>query len=439
MVDVLKNAPGRQYANGASSLPLRAVELFAGVGGFRRGLEPAGWSVVWSNQWEPSTNTQHASDTYVRNFGGTGHSNADISKVLDSVERREWELPDHDLVVGGFPCQDYSVARPLNEAAGLVGKKGVLWWQIYRLLRLKQPRYILLENVDRLLKSPASQRGRDFAVMLASLAGLGYTVEWRVVNSADYGFPQRRRRVFIVGEHTAARLHSPMSAILEGGVLANALPVEAVAAASAPIQLATALETVSADFGVGSKLSYFKNAGVMQDGKVWTAAVQPNYSGPRRTLGDILLEPGGIPESFFVQDLDVEKWRYLKGAKSEAKTNRAGFEYKWTEGAIPFPDSLDEPSRTILTGEGGTGSSRFKHIIIQNGRLRRLTPIELERLNSFPDDWTAGHSDIRRAFLMGNALVVSVVEKIGEELAKRALSGSLYPPKLLEESHLYRP
>ena len=439
MVDVLKYAPGRQSANGASALPLRAVELFAGVGGFRLGLEPAGWSVVWGNQWEPSTKTQHASETYVRNFGDAGHSNADISKVLDSVERRELELPDHDLVVGGFPCQDYSVARPLNEAAGLVGKKGVLWWQIYRLLRLKQPKYILLENVDRLLKSPASQRGRDFAVMLASLAALGYTVEWRVINSADYGFPQRRRRVFIVGEHTADRLNNPTHTIFQQGVLGSALPAESPTVMAAPLQLDKALETVSASFGKGVKVSYFKNAGVMQEWKVWTANVQPTFAGAYQTLGDILLDDTNVPDSFFVHDHDIEKWRYFKGAKAEPKKNKAGFEYTWTEGAIPFPDTLDKPSRTILTGEGGSSPSRFKHILQQNGRLRRLTPVELERLNGFPDDWTTGHSHAKRAFLMGNALVVGIVERIAKELATRALSGRHYPPKLLEKNRSYRP
>ena len=437
MVNVLTDAPIYNDASRASAAPLRAIELFAGVGGFRLGLEPAGWSVVWSNQWEPSTKVQHASVTYVSKFGGAGHSNEDISEVLDGVERRERTIPEHDLVVGGFPCQDYSVARPLNEAAGLIGKKGVLWWEIYRLLRLKQPKYLLLENVDRLLKSPASQRGRDFAVMLSSLAGLGYTVEWRVVNSADYGFPQRRRRVFIVGEHTASRVRDPLSIVSEEGVLAKALPVGGTETNLVPLKLSSRLEQVSAKFGRGTKVSVFKNAGVMQDGTVWTANVHAQYEGLRQNLGDILLDVQDVPDSFFIPQDHLDKWRYLKGAKSEAKTNKAGFEYKWTEGAIPFPDSLEEPSRTILTGEGGTGPSRFKHIVLQDGRLRRLTPIELERLNGFPHDWTGGHSDSRRAFLMGNALVVGLVERISSALAEHARASARIVPKLLESVHTY--
>ena len=107
----------------------RVCELFAGVGGFRLGLEKSGWEVVWSNQWEPHNKAQWASKCYVAHFGDGGHSNEDISKVPAA------EIPDHDLLVGGFPCQDYSVATTLSKAVGIRGKKGVLWWQIYRAYR----------------------------------------------------------------------------------------------------------------------------------------------------------------------------------------------------------------------------------------------------------------------------------------------------------------
>ena len=426
------------YSTPASTPTLRAVELFAGVGGFRLGLQRAGWSVVWSNQWEPSTRTQHASGCYVAHFGAEGHSNEDISRVLDRVEREECELPKHDLLVGGFPCQDYSVARTLNQAAGLIGKKGVLWWEIYRLLRLRQPRFILLENVDRLLKSPATQRGRDFAVMLASLAGLGYTVEWRVINAADYGLPQRRRRVFIVGEHTASRNHDPVATLGSDGVLARALPVQSPDARLDSFKLSRDLDTVSATFGRDARVTRFKNAGLMQDLCVWTAEHQPDYSGAMHTLSDVLQDEEVVPPSFFIPDDDIEIWRHLKGAKTEPRRTKAGFEYLWSEGAIAFPDAIDKPSRTVLTGEGGSSPSRFKHVIeSRSGRLRRLTPVELERLNGFPDGWTDGVSGNRRAFLMGNALVVGVVEKIATTLAERADIAHIRPSTLLEPVTVY--
>ena len=405
MIQTIAQPPPIPYPEQSPS-GLRVMELFAGVGGFRRALEKAGWSVVWSNQWEPSTKSQHASECYVTHFGERGHSNEDIAQVLDRVEQGECMLPKHDLLVGGFPCQDYSVARTLNQAAGLVGKKGVLWWEIYRLLRLRQPRFIFLENVDRLLKSPAYQRGRDFAVMLACLAGLGYTVEWRVVNAADYGFPQRRRRVFIVGEHTASRLSDAKSMLHSDGILAHALPVrrdelQMVEAAPCSFQLPRSLATVSEEVGLGTKVTPFKNSGLVQDFKVWTTDLQPDYAGPYQTLGDILQDDEDIHPSFFIPEDAVETWRYLKGAKAEPRTHSSGFTYNWSEGAIAFPDPLDKPSRTVLTGEGGAGPSRFKHVIeTKSGRLRRLTPVELERLNGFPDDWTAGVPDNRRAFLI---------------------------------------
>ena len=145
---------------------IRVVELFAGVGGFRIGLEGASdaYETIWNNQWEPSTKHQDASLVYQARFGGQGHSNKDINNVPTT------DIPDHDLLVGGFPCQDYSVAATLSKSGGIEGKKGVLWWQIYRILNEKgdkRPKYIFFENVDRLINSPATQRGRDFACAAA--------------------------------------------------------------------------------------------------------------------------------------------------------------------------------------------------------------------------------------------------------------------------------
>lgn len=208
---------------------LKVCELFAGVGGFRLGLEATGnFKVVWSNQWEPSTKIQHASRVYEARFGAANHSNQNIEEVETST------IPDHDILVGGFPCQDYSVATSLKNSKGLLGKKGVLWWSIHRILSEKKdrPKYLFLENVDRLLKSPSVQRGRDFAVMLKSLNELGYAVEWRVINAADYGMPQRRRRVFLLGYHKSTLLHNALEKapgtewLLQDGVMADSFPVE---------------------------------------------------------------------------------------------------------------------------------------------------------------------------------------------------------------------
>jgi DNA (cytosine-5)-methyltransferase 1 len=422
----------------------RVAELFAGVGGFRLGLERVGWNVVWSNQWEPGVKSQHASDIYVRQFGTDGHVNQDIAKVLDLAENGQTEIPDFELLCGGFPCQDYSVAKTLNMAAGIQGKKGVLWWEIMRLLRLKRPPYILLENVDRLLKSPVNARGRDFAIILACLSDLGYTVEWRIVNAADYGFPQRRRRVFIVGyrgSSVGSIVGSGLKWLTHDGVLAKSLacaPVEVDLKLFGPdLELTGELDWISDTFGRDLKKTPFENAGVIYRRQIWTRRVEARSRGKQKTIRDVLQNESQVPEEFFIPEQQIPQWKYLKGGKREPRKARNGHEYFYSEGPVTFPDPLTQPSRTILTGEGGSTPSRFKHVVeTPGGRLRRLTPVELERLNGFPANWTAGASDGRRAFLMGNALVVGVVERIGRTLRQlHEANGSSQGESSIELSH----
>ena len=404
---------------------IRVVELFAGVGGFRIGLERASkrFCTIWNNQWEPSTKKQDASIVYCQRFGSEGHSNEDIATVPTE------EIPECDLLVGGFPCQDYSVATTLNRSGGIEGKKGVLWWQIYRILEESKhkPDYLFFENVDRLLKSPATQRGRDFAIILASLNDLGYIVEWRVVNAADYGMPQRRRRTYIVGYHKstaiARRITNAAEWIVSKGTIAEALPISVTYADhfnTFPIN--GTLQEVSEKFNRGKANSPFENTGITIDRNVTTINTTAKYNGSRLTLGQILQDEQNVPEEFFIPDSELPKWEYLKGSKKLKRVNKqTGFEYDYSEGGMAFPDYLDRPSRTIITGEGGAGPSRFKHIILcPSGRYRRLTPLELERLNMFPDNHTNGVGNARRAFLMGNALVTGIIEKIGASLLHKA-------------------
>lgn len=398
---------------------LRTVELFAGVGGFRLGLQRAGHEVVWSNQWEPGKRTQHASDCYIRRFGAEGHSNEDISTVPTD------EIPEHDLLVGGFPCQDYSVAATLNRSGGLQGKKGVLWWEIERIARDHRPKYLLLENVDRLLRSPANQRGRDFGVLLWCLQNLGYRVEWRVLNAGDYGFPQRRRRAFIFAAHKEtdwgqwmeeqASRESYLSKTGFFGREFNALDPQVTldGTRERDVTLPTGLKNTSDDFEY-----HFQNSGVLVNRSVWTRKLTPKRES-FATLGSIL--ENDVPEEYYIPKRFIARWKYLKGAKKIERVSKTnGHKYNYAEGAIPFPDHLDQPSRTILTGEGGTSPSRLKHLIEdpETGRYRVLTPIECERLNGFPDRWTEGMPEGWRYFTMGNALVVGLVDRMATDLRK---------------------
>lgn len=401
---------------------IKVVELFAGVGGFRIGLEAASdaYDTIWNNQWEPSTLHQDASLVYKTRFGYKGHVNRDINLVKTE------EIPDHDLLVGGFPCQDYSVAATLSRSGGIEGKKGVLWWQIYRILEEKgdkRPKYVFFENVDRLLNSPATQRGRDFAIILASLADLGYVVEWRIINAADYGMPQRRRRTYILGylknSAVANKIEGMEDWVEFDGVMARAFPFKAGEGSQSKFDIKGTIQGVSAKFNKGEKDSPFGNAGIMVERHVYSVDAIPVYDGTRQMLGDILVDEDFVPEEFFISEEDLPRWQYEKGAKKINRVSKEGFEYVFSEGGMAFPDFLDKPSRTMITGEGGSSPSRFKHVVqTPSGRYRRLIPLEMERLNMFPDNHTYHPevSDGRRAFLMGNALVCGVVQEIGRSL-----------------------
>ena len=401
---------------------IKVVELFAGVGGFRIGLEGASdaYDTIWNNQWEPSTVHQDASLVYKARFGSAGHCNKDINTIPTD------EIPDHDLMVGGFPCQDYSVASTLSRSGGIEGKKGVLWWQIYRIpdeKGEKRPNYVFFENVDRLLGSPAKQRGRDFAIILASLADLGYTVEWRVLNAAEYGMPQRRRRTYIVGyredSHVSNQVQDLKKWVLYDGVMSKAFPFKAKDNTLSEFTIAGTIREVSDNFNKDGKNSPFGTAGIMRNRSVYSIDAEAIYNGPTMTLGGNLVDESLVPEDFFISENEIAKWEYEKGAKKIERTSKEGFKYTFSEGGMAFPDSLDKPSRTIITGEGGPSASRFKHVVLTpSGRYRRLIPLELERLNMFPDNHTC-HPDVtdgRRAFLMGNALVCGIVQQIGKSL-----------------------
>ena len=396
------------------------IELFAGVGGFRVGLndihgfnnngksiENRDWKFVWANQWEPATTVQHAYDCYVTRFGNEC-SNEDISKVNSK------DIPNHALLCGGFPCQDYSVARSLSKEKGIEGKKGVLFWDIARILKDKETPFFLLENVDRLLKSPSKQRGRDFGIMLRTLSDLGYNVEWRIINAADYGAAQRRRRIFIFGWKETTKYNEnidyigPKYLIAQEGVFARAFPIEQEDSKYRCLDLLQYEDTV--DITKHFKAE-FENAGIMINGKVWTRKITPIYEEPI-TIGEIREKRKGLSK-YILTGEKLKKFEYLRGGKKILRTRPDGTEYYYSEGSMSEYDSLDLPGRTMLTSEGSV--NRSTHIIPdkETGKLRLLTPIEAERLQSFPDDWTnTGMPENRRYFMMGNALVTKVINRI---------------------------
>lgn len=411
---------------------VKVIELFAGVGGFRIGLDRVGsdfFKTIWANQWEPTTKVQHAAMVYEKNFGAGSIVNEDINKVKTK------DIPDHDMLVGGFPCQDYSVAATLSNSKGIEGKKGVLWWSIYRILTEKKdarPEIVFLENVDRLLLSPAAQRGRDFAIILECMNELGYLVEWRVINAADYAMPQKRRRTYIVGYKKDGKIGqtftTPNKCIFQSGIFAKAFPVlsEDNSQNLHRIELSrkekNRLQDITKNFNISNTRRPFENSGIMVDGIAYSTSTTPICDEHHTTIRDIMITPENVPAEFYIPDSQIDRWKYFKGAKRELRTRKDGGQYYYTEGGMDFPDSIDKPSRTIITSEGGKSPDRCRHVIQdQTGHLRRLVPIELERLNMFPDNHTKlkGVDNGKRAFLMGNALVCGIITRIGAELKRR--------------------
>ena len=399
-----------------------AIELFAGVGGFRCGLnhvelkngkviENGNWKFLWANQWEPATKSQEAYECYKKRFGG------DVSNV-DIFEVDKHDIPDHTLLVGGFPCQDYSVAQTLSNSKGIEGKKGVLWWAIEETLSIKKPPFVLLENVDRLLLSPAKQRGRDFGMMLRSFYENGYDVQWRVINAGEYGLPQKRRRTYIFAYHKSTNYYKEMhniddrDIVFDKGIFAREFPIQSeyLAINKADISEYKDLVEVSNMFKC-----QFYNAGVLKDGGIYTVKVKSDCDKiyPLKKIR----ETGFVDKKYFLNNEQIKKFEFLKGSKKIPRIKPNGEPYYYSEGSMPFPDNLDAPARTMLTSESGV--SRTTHVIedYQTKKLRLLTPKECERINGFPDDWTdTGMSDRKRYFMMGNALVVGVIEKIGKEI-----------------------
>ena len=401
------------------------VELFAGVGGFRCGLnhvelknnkviENGNWKFVWANQWEPATKTQEAFECYTKRFGDKDASNVDIFKV------NKKDIPNHTLLVGGFPCQDYSVAKTLSSSKGIEGKKGVLWWAIADVLKAKKPPFVLLENVDRLLLSPAKQRGRDFGIILRSFLDNGYAVQWRIINAGEYGLPQKRRRVYIFAYHKSTNYFKNLEKInmkdiiFEKGIFSKEFPIKDIELEYNMANISKSTYKDLVDISDNFKTQFY-NSGVMCNGKIYTVKVESdcNEIYPLKKIR----EHAKVDEKYFLTDEKIKKFEYLKGNKRIPRVKPNGEEYFYTEGSMPFPDNLESPARTMLTSESGI--SRTTHVIEdkQTKKLRLLTPKECERINQFPDNWTnTGMTDKKRYFMMGNALVVGVISKIDVEL-----------------------
>jgi DNA (cytosine-5)-methyltransferase 1 len=296
---------------------MRVVELFAGVGGFRLGLERAGHQIVWANEWD-----KYAAQTYDKNFGG--HiDRRDITTIPAE------DIPPHDLICGGFPCQAFSIA---GKRRGFDETRGTLFFDIARIAAHHKTKYLLLENVKNLLTHDG---GHTFTTIIRTLDELGYDCQWQVLNSKNFGVPQNRERVIIVG-HLRTEPRPQVFPFLEDAELA------AIARGQTRPQ------------------AQISNA------------LRAHTSGGR----------GDVEDSFIIQR----------------------------------PRGKNEGNLVAIAPTVQMGMSDGNITLMQGDAIRRLTPVECERLQSFPDGWTGGQADTRRYHQMGNAVTVNVIEAVARRL-----------------------
>jgi len=277
----------------------------------------------------------------------------------------------------------------------------------------------LLENVDRLLKSPASQRGRDFAIMLKTFNELGYDAQWRVINAGDYSMPQKRRRVFIFAYKNNSQFSQWVKEgslnLNEKNIFNDLFPVEEIKEhETINLNNYEDILDVSNNFNNGK----FLESGIMIDGEIEHSKIIP-ISESKYTLSRVLDEAKGYNTSldeFVVEDEKLEKWKYLKGSKRIERTSANGHKYIYSEGSMSFPENVDEPARTMLTSEGTT--NRSSHIIYDKDieKYRILTPVECELIQMFPPNWTDTMPRRNRYFMMGNALVTGIISRLEPRL-----------------------
>ena len=359
---------------------MKFIELFAGIGGFRLGLERAGHECVWSNEI-----VEKARSIYEHNF-------KDIPDGRDIRTIQPDEIPDCDLLVGGFPCATFSVAGR-RTGFGTEDTRGTLFFEICRILRSKRIPYVFLENVKGLLNHDG---GRTFGVIIASLDELGYDIQWECVNSKNFGVPQNRERVFIVGN-------------LRGESRPEVFPLgrcfaEDAEQSSAPQRKG---EWVRTSYLPTLDAHYYKGGG--------TRAV---------------IDEGGESDGH----VRATHWRrnHFRDVKGDytptltANMGTGGNNVPYIVKAVLTPDRKDKRQNGRRIKEHNepafTLTSQDRHGVQVGTKLRKLTPLECERLQSLPDNWTKWYRDgslvpdNQRYERCGRAVTVNVIEQIAKRL-----------------------
>jgi len=390
------------------------LSLFSGIGGFELGIQQAyenknklvetptdtlskrniEESESRRRVWEYAPNCigfseidKYAIQTYQKHFN---HKNyGDITKI------NEKELPDFDLLVGGFPCQSFSIA---GKRKGFEDTRGTMFFEIARIIKEKQPRFLLLENVKGLL---SHDKGNTFTTIISTLDELGYDLQWQVLNSKNFGVPQNRERVFIVGH---LRGTGRPEVFPFGGTTAKDIKVVAELNSETWLKRHECIRRVHDINGISPTIPTGQGGGVMNKIMI-PEATKKGYA--EATEGDSINL--SVPNS---------KTRRGRVGKGVAQTIDTGMQQYTIQPFIrnPYNGKTSDKETGTLGTSCGTSTGMTAQHLYKDSKIRRLTPKECERLQGFPDNWTEGVSDTQRYKQCGNAVTVNVVKEIIKKL-----------------------
>jgi DNA (cytosine-5)-methyltransferase 1 len=401
---------------------VKFIDLFSGVGGFRLGLERNGYTHVWSNDID-----DYANQIYTKNFGTENHHSGDVRGIDPKT------IPNHDLLCAGFPCQSFSVA---GQRKGFEDTRGTLFFEICRITEAKRPRLLLLENVKGLLYH---DRGRTFSVILKSLEDLGYWWEYQVLNSLHFGVPQNRERVFIIG-HLRGESTRAVFPILEGSGVFD----ETDEGTPCGDEVASALTTDYHKAPLNRGESYIVENGLKvvdmkqmyREGTVREYDnVSPTISTPsggqriplvywKNSKEKVVYEERESSPSLKTQT-DLVRQPLIVADRSRAyrgggRNLESPKKHTNTLTGVEKDNYVIQPLRFLnrnqknFDGHAMTIDTSHSTGLRKGDRIRKLTPLECERLQGFPDGWTEGVSDTRRYKALGNAVTVNVIYWIGK-------------------------
>ena len=367
---------------------MKYLSLFSGIGGFELGIQQAYGYLRDNGKSETGTSdiptTRYSTSSTVglgdwRNEQPECIGYSEIDKYAVQIYQQHFshtnygdittlnatELPDFDLLVGGFPCQAFSIA---GKRRGFNDTRGTLFFDIARILKEKRPRLLVLENVKGLL---SHDNGRTFKVIISTLIELGYDIQWQVLNSKNHGVPQNRERVFIVGH-------------LRGTGRPQVFP-----------------------FGETNRAT---NKGLEQENTEVASTLRSRYGNGTGSHLQQLNNPTHSNNRIYGED----------GISPTLNTAQGGLRQPKVAIPVLTPDRPNKRQNGRRFKEDGEDSftltGQDKHGVSDGVKIRRLTPTECERLQGFPDGWTATVSDTQRYKTLGNAVTVNVIRDIMEKL-----------------------